>query len=99
MKNRMVQCRFGGHGPRAAELTIGARSEIRFLFVLFVNNCGRDELWTNESWLVDGLGSQLRRFRKSHQLIRDRSALIRGDRESDSEEIAKATPRDRRSDV
>ena len=58
---------------------------VRFRFVLFVNNCGRDELWTNESWLVDGLGTQLRRFRKSHQLIRDRPALIR--------EIARATPR------
>lgn len=34
---------------------------------------------------MDGLGSQLRRFRKSHHLIRDRPALIRGDCNSDSE--------------
>jgi hypothetical protein len=56
---------------------------IRFRFVLFVNNCGRDQLWTNESWLVDGLATRLRRFRKSHQLIRDKPALIRMDRLSD----------------
>ena len=49
-----------------------------------VNNCGGDELWTNESWLVDGLGTPLRRFRKSHHLIRDRPALIQGDRKSDT---------------
>ena len=46
----------------------------------FVKNCGGDELWTNESWLVDGLATPLRRFRKSHQLIRDKPALIRTDR-------------------
>jgi hypothetical protein len=56
----------------------------------FVKNCGGDELWTNESWLVDGLGSQLRRFRKSHHLIRDRLALIRGDRDSDVEGARRA---------
>jgi len=50
----------------------------------FVKNCGGDELWTNESWLVDGLGTPLRRFRKSHHLIRDRPALIQGDRKSDT---------------
>src|SRR5947209_748994 len=45
-----------------------------------INNCVRDELWTNESWLVDGLATQLRGFRKSHQLIRDKPALVRGSR-------------------
>ena len=50
-KNCMVPCRQAspGSGPRRrAELTIGARSAIQFRFVLIVNNCGRDELWTNE---------------------------------------------------
>lgn len=95
---RMVPCRRGGSGPRGTELAMAPAARIRFRFVLPrpvlplpVNNCGGDELWTNESWLVDGLGTRLRRFRKSHHLIRDRPALIRGDRKSD--------PRDRRSDV
>jgi hypothetical protein len=77
------------HAAMATQPSRGGINErpafgIRFLFVLFVNNCGRDELWTNESWLVDGLGSQLRRFRKSHHLIRDRPRR--------SQEITKATP-------
>lgn len=64
---------------RAAELTIGAApGESDSGLFSSVKNCGGDELWTNESWLVDGLGTPLRRFRKSHHLIRDRLALIRG---------------------
>ena len=39
---------------------------------------------------MDGLGTQLRRFRKSHQLIRDKPALVRRDRKSDSERIAES---------
>jgi hypothetical protein len=74
----------GRSDPRAAELKIGGFRESDSGLFSIVNDCGRDELWTNESWLVDGLATQLRRFRKSHQLIRDRPRR--------SQEIAKATP-------
>ncbi|SPP92330.1 protein of unknown function [Bradyrhizobium vignae] len=83
-QNRMVPCCRGGAPPRTAELATGGFRESDSDLFSFVNNCGRDQLWTNESWLVDGLGTQLRRFRKSHQLIRDRPRRSEGDRESDS---------------
>src|SRR5437660_10509515 len=34
-----------------------------------INNYDGDELWTSGPFVVDGLGVQLRGFRKSHQLI------------------------------
>ena len=42
---------------------------IRFRFVLKLIIMARDQLWTSGALPVDGLGVQLRGFRKSHHLI------------------------------
>jgi hypothetical protein len=43
---------------------------IRFRFVLIAKVNAAEELWTSRALPVDGLRGRLRRFRKSHHLIR-----------------------------
>jgi hypothetical protein len=48
-------------------LTRARRNRFRFVLIVKVN--ARDQLWTSAALPVDGLGVQLRGFRKSHHLI------------------------------
>src|SRR6266849_4268379 len=55
--------------PRAHPTRRTRAKRIRFRFVLMAKVNARDQLWTSAALPVDGLGVQLRGFRKSHHLI------------------------------
>jgi hypothetical protein len=71
MSPKRARCGFGGtpDGTIATQTLTIAASLNPIPVCSQINNCDRDQLWTSAALAVDGLGVQLRGFRKSHHFI------------------------------